>query len=75
MEQDRLQFKAAVQALNNMMRENPDHEKEFVENETAAKAIIIIKNMRINKIGDAFLYAAALNVMNTCVKQSKENKK
>ena len=75
MEQDRLQFKAAVQALNNMMRENPDHEKEFVENETAAKAIIIIKNMRINKIGDAFLYAAALNVMNTFVKQSKENKK
>lgn len=50
-------------------------EKEVVSDETAYKALIIVKNMLVDGVGDALLYAAALNILNTYVKQSKENKK
>lgn len=69
------EFIEGINQLNRQMKAKQDLEKEVVSDEDAAKAIIIVKNMKINEIGDAFLFAAALNTLNTWVKQSKENKK
>lgn len=44
-------------------------EKEVVTEESAVRAIYIIKNMKICSLGDALLYSAALNILNTYVKQ------
>jgi len=48
-------------------------EKEEVSEETAILAAVIAKNMKVKEIGDCLLYAAALNVLNTYVKKSREN--
>lgn len=50
-------------------------EKEVVPEETAYKSLIIARNYNVSGIGDLLLFSAALNVLNTYVKQSRENKK
>lgn len=49
-------------------------EKEVVSDDLAFEAEVIAKNMKVDGVGDALLFAAALNVLNTYVKQSKECK-
>ena len=48
-------------------------EKEVVSDECAFEALYIIKNMYIEDAGDALLYCASVNLLNTYVKQ--ENRK
>ena len=45
------------------------YDKEEVIHELAFEALTIIKNMKIEDAGDALLYCASLNLLNTYVKQ------
>lgn len=69
------EFKNYCENLNNECKRVEMEDKELINEKEAAQAIYIIKNMRIGGVGDAFLYAASLNLLNTYVKQCTPFKK
>ncbi|MDO4488387.1 MAG: hypothetical protein Q4B67_04810 [Eubacteriales bacterium] len=71
---EELEFRQKCSELNERLRSMQDG-VETVTTDIAARSMIIVKNMKIDGIGDAFLYASALNVLNTFVKQDKDAKK
>ena len=69
------EFETSCREINRKLAELQSGEKETVSDETCAKAIIIVKNMLLEDIGDALLYAASLNALNTWIKQEGNGKK
>lgn len=55
--------------VNEMCRSLQETEKEYVSDDIVFEAMTIIKNMRIEDAGDVLLYCAAMNLVNTYVKQ------
>lgn len=68
--QNKMEFKNYCKDLNGRCISAQKLEKETVDEKTAAKAVYIVKYMKIGGLGDALLYSAALNVLNTYVKQN-----
>ena len=55
--------------LNTTCIELQECDKEIVSADTAYEAYAIIKNIKIEDAGDALLYCASMNLLNTYVKQ------
>lgn len=62
-------LKSFCSALNEKCIELQNAEKEHVPELTAVEAYSLIKNIKLNDAGDVLLYCAAMNLLNTYVKQ------
>ena len=58
-----------TQILNDKCIERQEFDKEIVSDDVGYEAYAIVKNMKIADAGDVLLYCAAINLLNTYVKQ------
>lgn len=67
--QENISFDEFTGTINRTVSQKSEEPKEIISHEEAATAAAYIRDMAINEPGDALIYCAALNLLNTYVKQ------
>ena len=68
-EDSTISLELRTEAINDQCIYRQEFDKEFVADDVAYEAYATVKNMKIVDAGDALLYCAAMNLLNTYVKQ------